>query len=171
MKKHFTGIALFIFIVGISGFVASLFNEIPNPKIFEVQNTVPVYESRKKCSKKYPPGIKITQAVYNEKTDELSTEFLVESGFSPYSNLIKLFFFTNDADGSRFVSEGTFRLNNYSYIETDVFEKETWEIRLIKKSDLRKNLYVIAVPFDNYITKKTPIFDESKAIAVLIADK
>lgn len=162
MKKHFTGIALFIFIIGISGFVASLFVKIPKPEVFEVQDTVPVYQSKKRCSKKYRNNEQpttIAYAVFNEKTKQLYTTFEFYRGHNHEREMIDLHFFVKDGNKTRFLTT-----------EKVIAEKVDWESVSQTSSfdwlpDIasRENLYVIAE-----CEGKSPVFDENKAMAVLV---
>ncbi len=157
MKKHFTGIALFIFIVGISGFVASLFNQIPKAGVSEITETVPRYESRTKCFKKYRNipeyKSKITFATYNEKTGQLYTAFTDEGKFN-------LYFFVKDGDETRFLAIEKVQSERIDWESVGQFSSFKW----LKKLDFHENLYVIAED-----SEKAPIFEEDRATAVVIA--
>ena len=165
MKKHFTGIALFVFIIGISGFIANLFIEIPKPEIFGVQNTVPVYESRTRCSKqsRYSEQLKvITDAVYNEKTKQLYTTFAFGREHNHVGKMIDLNFFVKDGNKTRFLMT-----------EKVIAERVDWEsvsqtssFKWLTDRTSRENLYIIAE-----CEGKSPVFDADKATAVLIVEK
>lgn len=178
MRKHFTGIALFIFIVGISGFVASLFNEIPKPEIFEVQNTVPVYESRTRCSKKYRDNeqfqVKINQVVYDEETGQLSANYMIRRGqFSANSVPVYLHFFVKTANRTQHLVTEKATLTP-TIIENNEYGNAHFYFKFLANLKSHENLYVIAesqVEQNNGYsgeTKNSPVFDESKATAVLV---
>ena len=185
MKKHFTGIALFIFIVGISGFIVSLFNEIPKPEIFEVQNTVPRYVSKNKCSKKnrsykISDTVEITQMVYQEPTEYIAASFLLAPEYNADEISLNLHFFVKDSDQTYFLTTENILLKTKTNL---VSIKEDGrrdfltglDLDLLTNLDSRKNLYVIAElkpseKSDGVLgeVKSIPAFDENKAFAVRV---
>lgn len=164
MKKHFTGIALFIFIIGISALVASMFIEIPKMEVFEITQTVPRYESKKKCSKKYreyeSADIKVAYAVYNKKTRKLFTTFASKREHYHFGEQVDLNFFVNNGNQTRFVKTEKVRWERLDWETDGNISKFKW----LEEMDFHKNLYVIAE-----CEGKSPEFDESRAMAVLIA--
>ena len=177
MKKHFTGIALFIFIIGISGFIANLFVQIPTPKVFEITKTIPRYEDRAKCKKNYHQSeqsrVKLIQTVYNEKKKRIWVEVFMENPSTTDSNEIKLHFFMKDGNRTRFVSTETISLRSASDIEKDMLSQHGYfQFDSLKKLKSCENLYVIAEAYSSAqkgrLVYKDPEFDENKASAVLI---
>lgn len=177
MKKHFIGVALFIFIVGISSFVASLFVEIPKPEVFEIVQTVPRYESRTKCSKKYRKqksekiSARIVQAVYNEKTERLSTEYLINRKDYSQRTWLQLHFFIKDTNETRYLTTERILVDANINHENSDFVSLFSSFDSLDKLTSHENLYVISEPElqvrKGELVYKQPKFDESKAIAVL----
>ena len=179
MKKHFTGIALFIFIVGISGFVASLFVEIPKTEVFEITEIVPRYMSKKKCSKKYTKSdnhsvsVKINQAVYDEKTKLLYTDYSVKS-ISLDSVSINLHFFIKTANKIQYLTTEETSLKLIFQDGGSSSGSENLSVKLLNDLSSHENIYVIAEPFianggASGGVRNIPVFNKSKATAVLVA--
>lgn len=86
MKKHLLGFAIFSLIVGTAAFVAALAREVPQPAkqfTYEVSKTScwknVRQDSEIRQSTDYgQASVKITQAVLNEKTRKLDTNFFIQ---------------------------------------------------------------------------------------------
>lgn len=109
MKKHLFGLALFSLIVGTAMFVAALVRTVPQPAktyTYEVSKTSCWKYTRQNSEirKNYDndqTAVKITQAVLNERTNDLDMDFFIQRETpSTQSVKIKLTFVNGLSKGS-----------------------------------------------------------------------
>ncbi len=184
MFKHLAGFVIFSFIVGTSAFISGLFYEIPSSdSVFVKDQPIRVFSKRscRKYKKKYKAGkltdLKLKQAVFNLKTKQLDTSFVMKRK-SEYTNRVSigLHFFAKDADGTRYLATEKVNLNpvfdDYGIAEQDAVSYFLW------LDDLQnyENLYV--VPEANYSKRdylqnkfSIPDFDEADAFSVITIGK
>lgn len=176
MKKHIFGAILFSLIVGISGVIALIFAEIPQPDKVAVLN-VPTFESRSRCHKKKhwnketgAASVNVVQAVFNERTKLLDTNLSIkQEDFSTRNVSVALHFFAEDAKGVRYLS-------SENYFFKPVFNRFGTAAQATPPrwypwmDDLtgRENLYVIADSnFKAGDRNLQPEFIESKAVPII----
>jgi len=168
MIKHYFGFALFSFIVGTSAVIYAMVNVV---NVNEV--TVPSYSTYspgKSCWKMKRESREsnissptIRQAVINLKTKQLKWELDTSQVNTP----IALNFFIKGENGTRYVSSTFLFMIDYQDGSVDMTSFCEW----LNNLDSYENLYVIAesVPTSAYKNKNfQPIFDQSKATAVLV---
>lgn len=178
MIKHLTGFVIFSFIVGISAFIACFFYEIPSSEsVFVAQEPIRVSSKRScgKYKKKHKRGaltdLKLKQAVFNLKTKQLDTNFVMKRKNQYTKGVsIGLHFFAKNASGTRYVATIKFDLipvfDDYGVAEQDI-SSPVW----FNSLEDYENVYV--VPEANYLQNESnaPVFDEANAFSVITIGK
>lgn len=177
MTKHTAGFILFSFIVGVSGIIAAIFVEIPQPdKVTEFN--VPRVESKSRCFKnnygsyqKSGATVNVVQAVFNERTGMLDTDLFIKRGADSTRNVtVALHFFTKDLKGAKYLAT-----ENY-YFKPDFDSRGEASLAIPSRSyqwlnnlSSQENLYVVAdTDFNKSAYRKyQPSFDESKAFSII----
>ncbi len=168
MIKHYFGFALFSFIVGTSAVIYAMVNVV---NVNEV--TVPSYSTYspgKSCWKMKRESREsnissptIRQAVFNLKTKQLKWELAAPE----MNSKIALHFFIKDENGTRYINSMLAPSFGYEYGTIKATSSYLW----LDNLESYENLYVTAesVPTSAYKNKNfQPIFDQSKATAVLV---
>lgn len=176
MTKNIAGFILFSFIVGVSGVIAFIFAEIPQPEKITVLN-VPKYEHKTSCKKKNynnredsQASIKVVQAVFNERTQQLDTDLFIERERSSTASVsVVLHFFAKDVEGSRYLASEKVWLEPDFNIEDKATHAITSSYQWLNNLSSHDNLYVIADTTNRQASykKHQPNFDENKAIAII----
>ncbi len=176
MTKHIAGFILFSFIVGVSGVIAFIFAEIPQPEKFTVLN-FPKHEHKTRCAKRNygnyensQASVKVVQAVFNERTQQLDTDLFIEREESSTGSVsVVLHFFAKDIKGARYLASEKVWLEPTFNIEDKATHAITSSYQWLDNLSSHENLYVIADTTNrqaNY-KKYQPIFDENKAMAII----
>ncbi len=171
MTKHIAGIILFTFIVGSSAVIAELFYQTPEANIITVRENYTVYKKKKRkrrCRKQRPRNenaeVKLSAAIFNSDSNRLTTFVDYENEWDSYGE-VDLNFFVNDKYGIRFLKTERIYVSSAMDRYTKILD---WMGRL----DSRENLYVIPqIHNDEYDKWSSPIFNEHKAIPVLLTLK
>ncbi len=176
MNKHIFGFILFSLIVGISaiiyGFFFSPLTAIQPVYVFENQP-----EKRKSCRKeKYTRfeskefSAKVTQAVFNQRTNQLDMELLLEH-MDNQAQFVELYFFVKDGVKTRYLATEkvviTPEYNGKGEMIQNITESYEW-LENLKPHE--ENLYVISETIGNYAIRdrnSTPKFDKAKATSVI----
>ena len=174
MTKHVAGFILFSFIVGVSSIVAFIFAEIPQADKVLAFN-IPRVESKTRCFKSgyaenSNASVKVVQAVFNERTGQLDTNLFIKRESSTTRSVsVVLHFFAKDIKGARYLASEKVWLEPEFNVEDKALHGITSSFLWLDNLTSRGNLYVIAdatYQKDNY-KKYQPIFDESKATAII----
>ena len=187
MRKHIVGFIIFNFIVGTSLIVAAFFYQKPK---FESVVITPVTSETytRSCWKgksrfiNNTTSAKVTQAIFDSKTQELKTELFVQADDekSLKTTEVALHFFVKDGNSTRYLA--TENLTNRNGVMKDSFDMSDYKNMkatfLVNSSyewlddlESRENLYVVpeiiqnAPLYDDY----TPEFDELNATPVTLA--
>ena len=184
MNKHIVGFILFNLIVGTSIIIAAFFYQIPK---FESVVVAPItYETYThscwKMNKSYAnnaTSVKVTQAIYSNKTEELKTELFIQSGEQSLDSIkIALHFFVKNGDFTRYL--GTEDLtNNKGDIKGiyDMSERKITKATFVVTSDYQwlsdldssENLYVMPELITEGMNRDyTPVFYEANATPVTL---
>ncbi len=190
MNKHVVGFILFNLIVGTSIIIAAFFYQIPK---FESVVVTPVTSetytrSCWKGNKRYAnkmTSVKITQAVFDSKTEELKLELFVQSDVKSFKNIkvsfknikVALHFFVKDGDSTRYLATEKLTDEKMDKVNIDLSEGAKITFLITSSYDWlgnlnsRENLYVIPELTSNANTygDYTPVFDEANATPVTLA--
>lgn len=177
MTKHIAGFILFSFIVGVSGVIAFVFGELPQPEKTNVLN-VPRFESRTRCSKRSyeyfdtsKTSVKVVQAVFNERTKLLDTDLVIErEDSSTQSVIVTLQFFAKDSKGARYLaSENYYFKPDFGNRNVAILATPSRLYQWLDNLTSQETLYVIAETASNKdgYSKNQPVFDEHKAVSVI----
>jgi hypothetical protein len=186
MNKHIVGFILFNLIVGTSIIIAAFFYQIPKyESVYVTPVTSETYtRSCWKGNKRYAnkmTSAKVTQAVFDSKTQELKTELFVQSNKKIFKDIkVVLHFFMKDGDSTRYL--GTDNLTDQEMTvkgSYDMSERRTTKATFLVNSsydwldDLksRENLYVVPqiIPNAPLYEDYKPVFDELNATPVTLA--
>lgn len=178
MTKHIAGFILFGFIVGISGIIAFIFAEIPQPeKVFDDELILPRYESKSRCYKRShgsfdnsDVSVKVVQAVFNERTKQLDTDlFIKRKDFSTENVSVVLHFFAKEIDGTKYLASERVWLEPEFNLEGKATHTITSSYQWLDNLNSFENLYVLADTANSKVNYKkfNPYFDEYKATAVI----
>lgn len=176
MTKHVAGFILFSFIVGVTGVIAFIFAEIPQPEK-TVEFKVTRVESKTRCAKSgyasdenSNASVKVVQAVFNERTKLLDTDlFIKRENASTKTINVALHYFVKDLKGARYLET-----ENY-YFKPDFDSRNEATLAIPSRSyhwlnDMtsQENLYVIVdLSRQANYKKYQPDFDESKATGII----
>ena len=175
MTKHIIGFILFSFIVGVSGFFALVFGELPQPEKTTVIN-IPRFESKSRCHKKnyrhfadQQTSVSVVQAVFNQRTGLLDTDLLIKREDSSVKNVtFALHFFAKDSDGTRYLASESYYLKpDFDGQYTTVQGLPSRSYEWFEDLTSRENVYVVADTEKMGNAGSAPVFDESKATAVI----
>lgn len=175
MTKHIIGSILFSFIVGVSGFLALIFGELPQPEKTTFIN-IPRVESKSRCHKKNygyydssKPSISVVQAVFNQRTGLLDTNLVIKREDSSIKNVtFALHFFAKDANQTRYLtSESYFLKPDFEGRNIASQSLPSRSYRWFDDLSFGENVYVIADTEKYGSSDSVPVFDESKATAVI----
>ncbi len=177
MNQNIFGVILFSVIVGTAILISEMFVTLPTPAAVYER---PTYESRTTCHRRVvnqttPVGvasIKVVQAVLNQQTNQLDTDFLIKKE-NPQTEAvgIALHFFVKDGGTTRYLATETItgvpEYNHDGTAKYSVISSFKW----LNDLKSRDNLYVLAessIPFQRS-KLLTPNFDEANASPVLLA--
>lgn len=185
MNKHIVGFILFNLIVGTSIIIAAFFYQIPKyESVYVTPVTSETYtRSCWKGNKRYAnkmTSAKVTQAVFDSKTQELKTELFVQSNKKIFKDIkVVLHFFVKDGDSTRYLATEDLT-NNKGDMKGiyDVSERRMTKATFLVTFDYQwlgdlkssENLYVMPEVIDTEMNKDyTPVFDEVNATPVTLA--
>ncbi len=185
MNKHIVGFILFNLIVGTSIIIAAFFYQIPKYESVVVSPVTSETYTRScwKSNKRYTnngTSVKVTQAIYSNKTEELKTELFVQSGEQSLDNIkIALHFFVKDGDSTRYLATEDLT-NNKGDMKGiyDMSERRITKATFLLTSDYQwlgdlkssENLYVMPEVIDAGMNRDyTPVFYEANATPVTLA--
>ena len=176
MTKHVAGFILFSFIVAVSGIVAFIFAEIPQPEK-TVEFRVPRVESKNRCHKSgygsyenSNASVKVAQSVFNERTGLLDTNLFVRRENASTQGLtVALHFFVKDLKGARHLAtENYYFKPDFNRLNEATVAIPSRSYEWLDNVTSQENLYVIAETNRQTDYKKSqPDFDENKATAVI----
>jgi hypothetical protein len=170
MTKHIVGIILFSLIVGTSVVVAGFFNVLTtDTNSVTIKENYRVYKKKKRkkrCRKKRRPRednfqANISQAVFDKKTNQLTTSWTFQRG-SNGSRDLDLHFYVKDEFGTQYLKKETITVNADQNIYENSFD---WLNRL----ESRNNLYIvpkISKSNDNWDYR--PGINSSNSVPVLL---
>jgi hypothetical protein len=132
-------------------------------------------------------SVKITQAVFDSKTEKLKLELFVQSDVKSSRNIkasfknirVALHFFVKDGDSTRYLATENLIDEEMDKVNVDLSEGGSVKITFLTTSSYdwlgnlnsRENLYVIPELTSNANTygDYTPVFDEANATPVTLA--
>jgi hypothetical protein len=183
MNQNVFGVILFSLIVGTAIFVSEYF--VPLPTLLPVYERPVSSDNKYTCSQRKrqvtyqtsqiaKPTVKVSQIFFNQRTNQLNTDFLIKAESPKTENVgIALHFFTKDGRKTKYLATETILvkpnfdesgLANYDFISS---------FKWLNDLNRHDNLYVIAEPSVDFRSSKTlePNFDSSKATSVLILNE
>ncbi len=176
MKKHVVGFILFNLIVGTSAIIAALFYEMPKIDSVDVPETPVIYTRscwRMRKNLQSPQvNAKITQAVFNENTDQLDMDlFLERKNHSTENVSVSLQFFVKDGNQTRYLATETFNLTPDFDLDDKAAQSVTFSYKWLDDLKSHENLYIVpqTAATENY-TRLAPRFDEASAAPVTVVD-
>jgi len=180
MNQNVFGVILFSFIVGLTVLVSAFFVPLPTPPaVYErpvtVKNTYSCSrQTRAAVHQSAPAGIssvKVTQAVLNQLTNQLNTEFLVKRENQQTEDVrVALHFFVKNGRTTQYLATETINVkpefDENGKANHDVLSSFKW----LDDLEQRDNLYVIAESQLNYNRNKNvePVFNAANATSVLL---
>lgn len=184
MNKHFIGLIIFSFIIGISAIIASLFIQMPQmPEIQAVkvsESNDYVYRGNTYCQKKkkrhHPKqyndlaSVKVSQAFFDLDQKQLETQIMVERANDSTETVnIALHFFVNDRFGVQHIATEFVTLTPNFDIGDKAITTKISSYRWLNNLESRENLYVMPVVGNDYYNSNefTAVFNSSEATAVL----
>ena len=184
MNKHFIGLIIFSFIVGMSAIIASLFIQMPQmPKIEAVkvsESNDYVYRGNTHCKKKKRKprpknyselaSAKVSQAFFDLNKKQLDTQFMIERANDSTETVnVALHFFVNDRFGVQHIATEFVTLAPNFDIGDKAITTKISSFNWLNNLESRENLYVMPEVIKNSDTYKNypPIFDSFEATAVL----
>ena len=185
MNKHIVGFILFNLIVGTSVIIAVLSYNVPNFDSVVVPATSETYtRSCWKSSRKYAnnlDSVKVTQAVFDGKTQQLETELFVQSNVKSFKNIkLALNFFVKDGDSTRYLATEDLSDRNmdmeavYDFSDRRITKANfhvSTSSRWLDDIGASENLYVVPQIISNSEVRGnyTPVFSEADATPVTLA--
>ncbi len=170
MTKHIIGLIIFSFIVGTSAIIAGLFSYNPVPETYTLttyKDSYKVYKKKKRkkrCRKRRPQpkevSAEISQAVFDEKTNQLTTEISFKN-YSDSNGQLNLYFFSKDVYGTQYLKQEKIYVTEERSVYRNSFD---WLTRL----EFKGNLYVIPVLQTDSDSVNWVKFDDSIAQPILI---
>lgn len=175
MTKHFFGLLLFSFIVFSSAFIYGFFYS----PITQVQ-PVFVYENqpekRKSCRKERfrnvdrdDVNVKVAQAVFNSKTNQMDIDFSVKSNNLSESEIpVQLNFFVKDGTKNRLIATERVLLNSEIFFDDMSNQSMTESYKWLEELKQGENLYVVpkVITPANDLQSELTDFDEVNATSI-----
>ncbi len=179
MNQNVFGVILFSLIVGTAMFVSAFFAVVPAPptvveKPLEASKPTSCFTKKKVVNQTTPVGvanIKIMQAVLNQQTNQLDTDFFIKRENSQTEAVgVALHFFAKDGGKTRYLATQTVTVTPDFDYDNKANHAVTSSYQWLDDLKRRDNLYVIAEPSSSFNQSKNlePYFDEAKATAVLL---
>lgn len=178
MKRHILGLALFSSIVASAIFVSWLFYNAPAPAVAPVgQEEVVFSKSKTNCWKDAPKAnaggvsrVKVVQAVFNQRTNQLETELQVDGKIPAGAWVgVNLHFFEKEAGGTRYLTSESLSVLTESDSEKTAAHSVISSFEWLDRLDSRENLYVVAERVGGFGRKVEPSgFDAANARPVLL---
>ncbi len=180
MNQNVFGVILFSFIVGLSVLVSAYLVPLPTPPpVYErpvtVKNTHScASQSRTVINQTTPAGlatVKITQAVLNQRTNQLNTEFSVKRENQPTKEVgVALHFFVKNGRTTQYLATETIIVRPDFEADDaanhDILSSFQW----LDDLNRRDNLYVMPELSQNFRLNKSlePKFESAHATPVLL---
>jgi hypothetical protein len=180
MNQNVFGMILFTFIVGTAIFVSEFFVKLPTPPaVFERPATVNKYSCSHQrrtvyVSETTPVGnasIKVTQAVLNQQTNQLTTDFSIKRETPNTSAVgIALHFFVKNGVTTKYWATETITVTPDFDENGKAIDDVSKSFKWIGDLNLGDNLYVMAEPSLNFNRSRSikPTFDATNATPVLL---
>ncbi len=185
MNKHIVGFILFNLIVGTSIIIAAFFYQIPKYESVVVTPVTSETYTRScwKSNKRYENNLtsaKVTQAVFDSKTQKLKTELFIKSRQNSFTDIkVALHFFVKDSNSTRYLAtEDLTREEMNMRSISGITERRIAEASFLVTSDYqwvgdlksRDNLYVMPEVVNAGMNRDyTPVFYEVNATPVTLA--
>lgn len=180
MNQNVFGVILFSFIVGTAMFVSAFFAPVTEQPLVVVEKPTvsskptSCFTKKKFVDETTPVGvanIKVVQAVLNQNTSQLDTDFFIERGnFRTNAIGIALHFFSKDGGKTRYLATQTVTVTPDFDYDNKANQAVTSSYQWLDDLKRRDNLYVIAELSSSFNNNRNPEprFDETKATAVLL---
>ena len=162
MNKHIVGFILFNLIVGTSLVIAALSYNVPKYESVIIPVTSETYTHSCWKSRKYANNLtsaKVTQAIFDSKTQELKTELFIQSKNKFSGDLIiDLHFFVKNGNSTRYLSTQEISESVSNDAKDNTFVTYSYDITDDLKQ--RENLYVVPeiISNTNNYNNYTPVF-------------